>query len=94
MAAPHTTLTEMAGKINELANNIDGYMKEKELRAPTFAADSVESYPEALELQGVRMSLIETLTEMLHLAISPSEYLLWHSLTVCGLFIPKVVAQD
>ncbi|KAF2102402.1 putative O-methyltransferase [Rhizodiscina lignyota] len=81
MAGPQPTLLELSSKISEIARSMSSYMETKNWPAPSFAASSVESYPQAPELHSARMMLIETLMDMLHLAISPSEFLFWHALT-------------
>ena len=86
MAATQPTLIELANQIKDSAESMSEYMEANDLTAPTFAADSVESYPEAPMVHTARMKLIETLIEMLHLATSPSEYLFWHSFTVRQVF--------
>lgn len=82
MAAVQPTLIELATKNDDAARSMSEYMELNNLAAPSFAADSAESYPQVQEVPSARMILIETLLEMLYLAISSSEYLFWHSLTV------------
>lgn len=77
-----TSLIQLSHEVSELASTIASYAETNDINIPNFAADSIEAYPHDQAFHRQRMKLIESLMNMLHLAINPSEFLLWHSLTV------------
>ena len=76
------TLESLAGKISEHSQAIASFLSSQNLPAPTLSAENVAEYPQAPELQGHRLMLMELLMDMLHLTMSGSEFLFIQSLVV------------
>ncbi len=62
------TLDGLAAEISALSKTITSYLKDHDLPAPSFAADSPGSYPTAPEVQLARVSLLGKLADIGHLA--------------------------
>ena len=83
MAQSQDTLNNLASRVAHHARAISSYINDHGLIAPSFAADNVAEYPKVPEVQGARLELIESLIDMLHLAIGGSEYIVTQSMVVC-----------
>jgi hypothetical protein len=83
MAQSQETLDSLATKIAHHAKGISSYLSDHGLLAPSFAADNAAEYPQVPEVQGARLMLIESLMDMLHLAMGGSEYIFTQSMVVC-----------
>lgn len=74
MANSQPTLVELAAKVTELSETFTKYLKENNVPAPTFAADSPTSYKDlGPEVFTLRQTLIDTLQDMWILTQGPSE---------------------
>lgn len=79
------SLTELAAEISKNASLITEYLLAHNLPSPSFAADGPQNFPvssENLEIQGVRLALIEASRAMLELAVGPLELLTLQAPTV------------
>ncbi|PKS12521.1 hypothetical protein jhhlp_000728 [Lomentospora prolificans] len=69
-----TTLTELAARVTELTQAFTNSLKENNIPAPTFAADSPTSYANlSPEMFTTRQLLIDALMDMWYLTQGPSE---------------------
>ncbi|KAK0637900.1 O-methyltransferase gsfB [Lasiodiplodia hormozganensis] len=74
MADEQPTLTSLAAKITELSETLTKYLKENNVPAPTFAADSPTSYSNlSPEIFMIRQALLDNLNDMWYLTQGPSE---------------------
>ncbi|KAK7714917.1 hypothetical protein SLS57_006989 [Botryosphaeria dothidea] len=75
MADSHQpTLNGIAAKITELSETLTKYLKENNVPAPTFAADSPTSYSNlSPEIFMIRQALLDNLNDMWYLTQGPSE---------------------
>lgn len=89
MAQTQATLENLAATVVELSKSISSSLKSQGLEAPSFAADS-PNYPPNLEVQGPRMMLIETLSNMLYLAMGPTDVALMRPAFECISGFPPV----
>lgn len=76
------TLNGLAAAITQAASTISSYIDEHKLPAPSFAEDGPERYPMAPEVQIARLQLMESATDLLHLAMGPESYSLMHPVFV------------
>ncbi|KAF4306410.1 putative sterigmatocystin 8-o-methyltransferase protein [Botryosphaeria dothidea] len=68
------TLNGIAAKITELSETLTKYLKENNVPAPTFAADSPTSYSNlSPEIFMIRQALLDSLNDMWYLTQGPSE---------------------
>lgn len=74
MAESSPTLNGLAAAITKAASTISSYIDEHKLPAPSFAEDGPERYPTAPEVQLARLQLLESATDLLHLAMGPESY--------------------
>ncbi|KAF1808284.1 S-adenosyl-L-methionine-dependent methyltransferase [Eremomyces bilateralis CBS 781.70] len=81
MAGNHS-LVELASKVTEMATAVTSHMNSVNAPLPSLDKDGLHPYPPSPEVQGPRMMLIESLMDMLHVAIGPVEFQFWHSLTL------------
>lgn len=88
MAPGEETLDSLASKIAVHTKSITSYLDSNGLPAPSFAGNGVAEYPAVPEVQGARMSLIESLMDMLHLAMGGGEYIFTQSMVVCHTLSP------
>ncbi|KAL1840070.1 hypothetical protein VTK73DRAFT_3857 [Phialemonium thermophilum] len=78
---PTETLDELAARVVDLTGRITSYLTAQGLPQPSFARDGgLEEYPEAPQVKGPRMRLIETLWDMLHLAMGGKDYVFMNSI--------------
>jgi hypothetical protein len=82
MAQNSPTLEGLATTIAELTKALAGQLKDANHPEPSFAADSPSSLPPTPEIQGVRLQLVEALSDLLQLATGPSDYIFQQSLFV------------
>ena len=68
------TLNGLAATITQAASTISSYLDKHKLPAPSFAEDGLERYPMAPEVQLARLKLLESATDLLHLAMGPESY--------------------
>lgn len=74
MADSQPTLTELAAKVTELTETFTRFLKENNVPAPTFAADSPRKYSNlTAESFMTRQALLDTLMDMWYLTQGPSE---------------------
>jgi hypothetical protein len=85
------TIVELAEQIKLAATTIDGFLKEHSHDTPSFLASSPVDYPDSPELMGLRASLIQGATDILHLALGPLGFVRYQALTVC---ISRVEKQE
>jgi hypothetical protein len=93
-AQSQETLDSLATKVAHHARTIGSYLSDHNLVAPSFAADNAAEYPHVPEVQGARLVLIESLMDMLHLAVGGSEYIATQSMVVCRLPSRSPTATD
>jgi hypothetical protein len=78
------TLLELAAKVTELSQTLTNYLKENDVPAPTFAADSPTSYSNlSPEMFMTRQILTDTLMDMWYLTQGPSESIFNYVHSVC-----------
>lgn len=71
---PQPTLNGIAAKITELSETLTTYLKDNNVPAPTFAADSPTSYSNlSPEIFMIRQALLDQLNDMWYLTQGPSE---------------------
>jgi hypothetical protein len=74
MAETQPTLVSLAAKITELSETLSSYLRENNIPAPTFAADSPTSYANlSPEIFMTRQVLLDTLMDLWYLTQGPSE---------------------
>jgi hypothetical protein len=83
MAQNQETLGSFAAKITQQATIITSYFNEHNLQTPSFAASNEAEYPAVSSVQIARLELIESLMDMLQLAIGGNEYIFMQSMAVC-----------
>lgn len=82
MAQTLDTLESLAFKVAELTATITSYLNSEGLPQPSFAADSPAQYPAVPEITEPRMILIQSLSDMLHLALGGRDYIFTQSISV------------
>lgn len=83
MAHVHETLDTLSAKVAQLTWSITSYLNSEGLPQPSFAAAGPAAFPAAPELTASRMMLIQSLTDMLHLARGGRDYIFTQSIGVC-----------
>lgn len=83
MAQNQETLGSFAARITQQAKIITSYFNEHNLQTPSFAASNEAEYPAVSSVQIARLELIESLMDMLQLAIGRNEYIFMQSMAVC-----------
>ncbi|EER40216.1 conserved hypothetical protein [Histoplasma capsulatum H143] len=74
MTETQPTLNGLAAKISELAGTLTKFLQEKNIPAPTFAANSPTSYVGLTpEIFMIRQGLVDALNDMWYLTQGPSE---------------------
>lgn len=82
MAHVHETLESLAAKVAQLTWSITSYLNSEGLPQPSFAVDGPAAYPATPELTASRMMLIQSLTDMLHLARGGRDFIFTQSIGV------------
>jgi len=82
MAHAHETLESLAAKVAQLTWSITSYLNSEGLPQPSFAVDGPAAYPATPELTASRMMLIQSLTDMLHLARGGRDFIFTQSIGV------------
>lgn len=82
MSQSRETLDSLASKISDQSKAITTYLSANGLRAPSFEGNNVAEYPPIPEVQEARLMLIESLMDMLHLAMGGSEYIFIQTMVV------------
>lgn len=74
MTDAQPTLASLAAKITDLSETLTRYLQEKNIPAPTFAADSPTNYTGlSPEIFMTRQFLLDSLMDMWYLTQGPSE---------------------
>ncbi|OJD10523.1 hypothetical protein AJ78_08490 [Emergomyces pasteurianus Ep9510] len=74
MTETQPTLNGLAAKVTELSETLTKFLQEKNIPAPTFAADSPTSYVNLTpEIFMIRQGLLDALNDMWYLTQGPSE---------------------
>lgn len=74
MAEFNPTLKVLAETISQTAKAITSYLDAHDIPTPSFAEDSPTDYPSVPEVQGPRLKLIEALSDMMLLAMGPTDF--------------------
>ncbi len=85
---PYSTslLSELSDKISNNASAIEKYLIEKGEPSPSFDVNARAQFPNAPELQGPRLQLMEAAMDIFNLVSGPGEYLTWQSLCVSRVY--------
>ncbi|KAK1770138.1 O-methyltransferase-domain-containing protein [Phialemonium atrogriseum] len=81
MAQTEETLGSLAAKVAELTSTITNYLSSEGLPQPSFAADAPAQYPAVPEVTQPRLKLIQSLSDMLHLALGGRDYIFTQSIS-------------
>jgi len=77
------SLKELASTISSQISIIDDFLEKNALPQPSFAPYGLRNWEGADgQVQAARMHLIEAATDILHLAMGPSDYMKFNTLTV------------
>lgn len=89
MAQTEETLGSLAAKVAELTSTITNYLSSEGLPQPSFAADAPAQYPAVPEVTQPRLKLIQSLSDMLHLALGGRDYIFTQSISVQNQPLPS-----
>lgn len=78
-----TEFADLGATVASLTKSIASLLEAGKHAKPSFAADCPATFPAAPAIQEPRLQLIETLTDLLHLATGAGDYLFLHG----GLFV-------
>ncbi|KAK0614953.1 O-methyltransferase-domain-containing protein [Bombardia bombarda] len=74
MAEHEQTLESLAAAVSQAAKAITSYLNAHSLTLPSFSEDGPADYPKAPELSEARFQLLESLMDMTHLALGPTDF--------------------
>jgi hypothetical protein len=88
------SLKELASAISFQSSIVNEFLEKNPLPQPSFAPYGLRNWEDADgEVQAARMQLIEAATDILHLAMGPSEYIKFNALTArshSSLGVPEI----
>lgn len=88
------SLKELASAISSQSSIVNEFLEKNALPQPSFAPYGLRNWEDADgEVQAARMQLIEAATDILHLAMGPSEYIKFNALTArphSSLGVPEI----
>ncbi|PWY95900.1 O-methyltransferase [Aspergillus sclerotioniger CBS 115572] len=74
MALQHQNLESLGSTISGLSKSLADQLKYLNQPEPSFAADGPAALPSTIEVQGIRMKLLEALEGLHHLVTGPSDF--------------------
>lgn len=84
MALNSPSLQELASVISSQVSTITKFLQNNGLPQPSFAVDEsgAREFPENPEIEQAYMELVESTSDLLHLALGPKKYMLMVPLSV------------